>query len=94
MKTESCYVYKTLVIEYISTKKMICRITTDIKRKKYLQNTTNLLSEDINLKEKIIYDKSWVCDSYKKKYEPKLREIYDIDKIIKISKKKSISYTF
>ena len=90
MSMEEYYIYKTLVIEYISKSNRVCKITTDVKRKKRYNNTPDF--EEIPENKIIFESKNWIHTSYQKKYEPKLREIYDIDVIIKIYKQKSICF--
>jgi hypothetical protein len=81
MSVEEYYIYKTLIIEYISTSKKFCKITTHTKRKKQTNDLKN-----INKIKMIFEEKNWACSSYQKKYEHKLKEISDIDVIIKIYK--------
>lgn len=86
MSVEEYYIYNTLVIEYISKSNKICKITTNIKRKKRYNNI-NYDFEKKNENKIIFEDKQWLHNSYQKKYEPKLKEIYDVDVIVKIYKK-------
>jgi len=82
------YIYKTLVIEYVSKSNKICKINMGIgiKRKKGIHE---LLNEDET--EILFEEKKWINDTYRKKYEAKLREIYDIYTVTKIYKQRKIS---
>ena len=95
MSVENCYIYNTLVIEYISKSNKMCKVTTDIdiKKKKRYNNTSDDF-EKIQKPKIIFEEKNWTRDSYQKKYERKLRYIYDIDVITKIYKKKCLSLSY
>jgi hypothetical protein len=90
------YVDKYLIIEFISVDSRLCKITTDLIRKyKYFKHlydkdTLNKKQEKINKKknQKIIFENGyWVKNTYKKKYEKKLkREFGKMNKLIKIYK--------
>jgi len=75
---------KNLVIEYVSTKNKLCKLTIDIGAFK-MENLRYATFEE-NL---LVYESGvWINEMYKKKYATILREIYDAMKITKVTVKK------
>jgi len=92
------FIETSIVVEFYSIKGEMCKIVTNIKRKKgflYKYNETSdkyvkKLQKKINKKcfEKNIYENNtWTKNNYQEKYESKLRKWFPkIDKFIKIYK--------
>lgn len=95
-------IYKSLVIEYLSNKKKICKTTSEyMRRRVYVENPSlvnSLILEKYqdysicksreNKYTKGIYSNNlWLKCSYKKKYEKKIKKyVHDIYEIKKIYK--------
>jgi len=90
------YIDTSLVIEYLSADNKRCKIITDYNIKKRFISNKHDLNEQTYIDNKIIkntyikkiYENTnWIKDSYKKRYETRLkREFPLINKLIKVYK--------
>jgi hypothetical protein len=94
------YIEKSLVIDYISVKGQICKISLNIKKKKCYLNTKKYKYNSVKYNEKLykkiakksytkmIYEKNtWIKEKYQTKYEKKLKTTFpEIKEFIKIFK--------
>jgi hypothetical protein len=90
------YIDTSLVIEYLSANNQPCKIITDYSIKKRFISSKSDLNEQTcidnkiikNTYKKIIYENTnWIKDSYKKRYETRLKKEFPlIYKLIKVYK--------